>query len=118
MKTAILLCALLCSCSSIQSNIKTVPPKEKIVRLTSYSHLESDSLKYGRKNAVGTNLCYYGEIRSSAADWSVYPLGTQFKIKGINSLFTVDDYGSSLIGTKTIDIYFPTKSLMRKWDTQ
>ena len=45
-------------------------------------------------------------------------MGTQFKIKGQPYIYTVDDYGSALVGTATIDIYQPTKALMRSWGTR
>ena len=69
-------------------------------------------------NAAGTPLRYSSRVRSAAADWSVYPVGTTFKIKGLPHLYVVDDYGSSLVGTNTVDIYHPTLSSMRKWGTQ
>ncbi len=86
----------------------------RTVRTTAYSHRESDSLIYGVKTAAGTNL-KYGRVRSAAADWSVYPVGTVFKIDGEPYLYEVDDYGSALVGTQTIDIYKPTMSAMRSW---
>ena len=97
------------------STTKSAPTQ--VVRTTAYSHLERDSLPYGRKNAVGTTLLY-GQTRSAAADWSVYPVGTEFRIKGLPNLFRVDDYGSALVGTKTIDLFFPTKKLMRWWGSR
>lgn len=84
------------------------------VRTTAYSHKESDSLQYGVKNAAGSNL-KYGRVRSAAADWSVYPVGTVFRIEGEPYLYEVDDYGSALVGTQTIDLYKPTMSAMRDW---
>ncbi|MDG2124798.1 MAG: hypothetical protein P8J87_13930, partial [Verrucomicrobiales bacterium] len=86
----------------------------RIVRTTAYCHLEADSLKYGKLNAVGTQL-KYGKVRSAAADWSQYPVGTVFKIKGEPYLYEVDDYGSALVGTNTIDLYKPTKPAMHAW---
>jgi 3D (Asp-Asp-Asp) domain-containing protein len=83
-------------------------------RTTAYTHTESDHIKYGRKNAVGTKL-QSGKVISAAADWSEYPLGTQFKIEGRPETFVIDDYGSALVGTKTIDIYHTTKKGMRNW---
>ena len=85
------------------------------VRTTAYTHNESDHLKYGRKTALGTRL-RFGKVRSAAADWSRYPVGTQFRIKdqpGI--LYEVDDYGGALVGTGTIDLYKPTFSAMNRW---
>lgn len=87
----------------------------RVVRTTAYTHSESDHVGYGPKNAIGTYLKYGEKVRSAAADWSVYPLGTKFKIKGEPYIYVVDDYGSALVGTATIDIYQPNKSLMRQW---
>ncbi len=87
----------------------------RVVRTTAYTHSESDHVGYGPKNAEGSYLKYGSRIRSAAADWSIYPLGTKFKIKGQPYTYVVDDYGSALVGTATIDIYQPNKSLMRKW---
>ena len=87
----------------------------RVVRTTAYTHSELDHRGYGARNAIGTSLKYTNQVRSAAADWSVYPLGTRFKIKGEPYIYVVDDYGSALVGTGTIDIYQPTKELMRKW---
>lgn len=92
--------------------------RNRIVRTTAYTHSESDHLAYGRKNAIGTSLKYTKNVRSAAADWSVYPLGTKFRIKGQPYLYVVDDYGSAMTGTGTIDIYQPSKNLMRQWGRQ
>jgi 3D (Asp-Asp-Asp) domain-containing protein len=86
-----------------------------MVRTTAYSHVESDHLTYGRKSAAGTNLQYGSHVRSAAADWSKYPLGTRFTIEGLPYEYVVDDYGSALVGTETIDIYKPEASTMNQW---
>jgi hypothetical protein len=54
-------------------------------------------------------------VRSAAADWSVFPVGTIFQIEGTPHIYQVDDYGSALVGTNTIDIYQPSKSQMNAW---
>lgn len=92
-------------------------PKQtnRVVRTTAYTHTEGDHIVYGPSNAIGTRLMYTDTLRSAAADWSVYPLGTKFKIKGEPYTYVVDDYGSALVGTATIDIYQPTRALMNKW---
>lgn len=87
----------------------------RVVRTTAYTHSESDHVGYGPKNAAGSYLKYGSRVRSAAADWSVYPLGTKFRIKGQPYTYVIDDYGSALVGTATIDIYQPNKSLMRQW---
>ncbi|MBB5353545.1 3D (Asp-Asp-Asp) domain-containing protein [Haloferula luteola] len=87
----------------------------RYVRTTAYTCSESDHLEYGSMNAAGTPLRYTSQVRSAAADWSVYPVGTKFRIKGMPQLFVVDDYGSALTGTGTIDIYTPTRGHMDAW---
>lgn len=89
--------------------------RNRVVRTTAYTHTESDHLAYGPRNAIGTSLKYTDQVRSAAADWSVYPLGTRFKIKGQPYIYVVDDYGSALVDTGTIDIYQPSHELMHKW---
>lgn len=85
------------------------------VRTTAYTHDESDHLVYGFKNAVGTNL-KFGSVRSAAADWSRFPVGTKFRIAGQPDIvYEVDDYGSALVGTGTIDLYKPSQSMMNNW---
>jgi 3D (Asp-Asp-Asp) domain-containing protein len=86
-----------------------------MVRTTAYSHVEADHLVYGRKSAAGTTLQYGSHVRSAAADWSKYPLGTRFTIEGLPYEYVVDDYGSALVGTETIDIYKPEAGTMNKW---
>ncbi len=89
--------------------------RNRIVRTTAYTCSEDDHLIYGNKNATGTALRYTNQVRSAAADWSFYPVGTTFRIKGLPYLYVVDDYGSALTGTGTIDIYKPTKAIMNQW---
>lgn len=85
------------------------------VRTTAYTHTESDHIKYGTLTALGTHLRYSPEYHSVAADWSRFPLGTKFRMKGHDRLFVVDDYGKALVGGATIDIYFPSKERMNNW---
>jgi|TARA_B110000305_G_C19376924_1_gene607496 3D (Asp-Asp-Asp) domain-containing protein len=86
-----------------------------MVRTTAYSHLQADSLPYGRLSAAGNTLQYGSEVRSAAADWSKYPLGTRFVIEGLPYQYVVDDYGSALVGTETIDIYRPSLRGIGEW---
>lgn len=89
--------------------------RNRIVRTTAYTCSEDDHLIYGNKNATGTPLRYTNRVRSAAADWSFYPVGTTFRIKGLPYLYVVDDYGSALLGTGTVDIYKPSKDIMNAW---
>lgn len=92
--------------------------RTRIARTTAYTHSESDHLIYGSRNALGGNLRYSSKVRSAAADWSFYPAGTTFRIKGEPYLYVVDDYGSALTGTGTIDIYRPSRASMNSWGTR
>lgn len=121
-----LLAALCAGCSSCQSVSKVAPTKLTSVsvgspgatlsnvKTTAYTQSESDHIVYGAKSAVGNTL-KFGAVRSAAADWSVYPVGTEFKIEGEPYVYQVDDYGSALVGTKTIDLYRPSKASMDQW---
>ena len=92
--------------------------RRRQVRTTAYSHMENEKGVVGRQNAISTRLVYTKTKRSAAADWSVYPVGTKFKIKGHPQVYTIDDYGSALVGTNTIDIFKPSLRSMRKWGTR
>lgn len=85
------------------------------LRTTAYTHTEADHIKYGKKTALGTDLRYTPEYHSVAADWSRFPLGTKFRMQGVDRLFVVDDYGKALVGSRTVDIYFPSKRQMNHW---
>ena len=89
--------------------------RRRVVRTTAYTCSEDDHLIYGSMNATGTRLRYNNRVRSAAADWSFYPVGTTFRIKGLPYLYVIDDYGSALTGTGTIDIYKPNKDVMNLW---
>jgi len=116
---ALLLAFSLCSCSASKvagNSIPTSKPGSVVykVKTTAYSHTEADSLKYGRGSATG-NALMYGKVRSAAADWSVFPMGTVFRIIGEPYTYVVDDYGRALVGTKTIDLYRPSKAEIKNW---
>lgn len=95
--------------------VYTFGERNRVVRTTAYTCTECDHLQYGSKNAIGTPLKFNNRVRSAAADWSFYPLGTVFKIKGMPYLYVVDDYGSALTGTGTVDIYKPSHAWMNAW---
>ncbi len=103
---------ILPACSSVGLNKHAT--RINSVRTTAYTHSESDHIIYGARTAVGTHL-KYGNLRSAAADWSVFPVGTIFQIEGLPYVYQVDDYGSALVGTNTIDLYKPDKATMKAW---
>jgi len=86
------------------------PRRLQNVRTTAYSRGEDG----GRRNAVGANLSH-GRCCSAASDWSRIPLGTHFRIAGTKEEYIIDDYGTALIGTNTIDLYKPSRLEMRRW---
>lgn len=80
------------------------------VRTTAYTKSE----KGGPRNAVGEYLSGR-HVMSAASDWSRFPLGTRFRIIDTNEEYVIDDYGSALIGTNTIDLYKPSRLDMKRW---
>jgi 3D (Asp-Asp-Asp) domain-containing protein len=80
------------------------------VRTTAYTHTE----RGGRRNALGIYLSGR-HVMSAASDWSCWPLGTRFRLVDTNEEYIIDDYGTALIGTGTIDLYKPTRLEMKKW---
>ena len=82
----------------------------KIVRTTAYTCAEPG----GRHDACG-GILSTGAIHSAAADWSRYPVGTRFKIIETGEICEIDDYGSALVGTNTIDLYKGSNRQMRTW---
>ncbi len=80
------------------------------VRTTAYTRKE----KGGIQNALGKYLSGR-HVMSAAADWSRFPLGTRFRICSTREEFIIDDYGTALVGSNTIDLYKPTKLEMKRW---
>ena len=80
------------------------------VRTTAYTRKEEG----GIHNALGKYLSGR-HVMSAAADWSRFPLGTRFRICSTREEFVIDDYGTALVGTNTIDLYKPTKLEMKRW---
>jgi 3D (Asp-Asp-Asp) domain-containing protein len=118
MKTLLILglattCALFgSSCASVEKTAAAQRTGKRVhqVRTTAYTHTEAG----GRRNAIGTRLSGKN-VMSAAADWSRWPLGTKFRIVDTDEVFQIDDYGSALIGTRTIDLYKTNRLAMNKW---
>ena len=106
---AILAIALLGACASSTGAVqKTSPGTRMRVRTTAYHHSEPG----GRANGIGGKL---SAAHSAASDWSWLPVGTRFKIVQTGEDYLIEDYGSALVGKKTIDIYKPTRKAMNAW---
>ena len=80
------------------------------VRTTAYTRSEGG----GPHNAIGTYVSGR-QARSAASDWSRFPLGTRFRIVGSKEEYVIDDYGTALVGTSTIDLYKPSRLEMKRW---
>jgi len=83
-----------------------------VVRTTAYTANEPG----GGCNACGERLHFgAGGSYSAAADWSWLPLGTRFRMAETGRTYVIEDYGSALVGRKTIDLFMPSGSAMRAW---
>ena len=80
------------------------------VRTTAYTRSRHGM----ERNAIGSQL-KSGDLKSAAADWSRFPLGTKFNICGTHQTYVVDDYGPALVGTNKIDLYMPSPREMQHW---
>jgi 3D (Asp-Asp-Asp) domain-containing protein len=80
------------------------------VRTTAYTRTE----KGGHRNAVGLYLSGH-HVMSAASDWSRFPFGTRFRIVETKEEYVIDDYGTALIGTGTIDLFKKTRLDMKTW---
>lgn len=88
----------------------TRPGATRTVRTTAYTAYEPG----GPRNALGQRLSA-GVVTSAAADWSQFPVGTKFKVRQDGRIYRIDDYGSALVGTETIDLYRTSGRDMRNW---
>ena len=111
MIAAIAALASLSGCASTTSSPNS-HAKHMTVRTTAYTQTEPG----GANNAIGSRLHYGGGGEFSAAsDWSWMPLGTRFRIAGSPRIYVIEDYGSALVGRQTIDLFMPSRSIMRNW---
>ena len=113
MLLAICAIASLAGCASTpRSSSHQAKGKRMHVRTTAYTHTEPG----GSNNAIGTRLRYGNSgVFSAASDWSWMPLGTRFRMLENGRTYVIEDYGSALVGRKTIDLYMPTRRIMRNW---
>jgi 3D (Asp-Asp-Asp) domain-containing protein len=80
------------------------------VRTTAYTHSEES----GCHNALGCRLSGQ-HVMSATSDWSRLPLGTRFRVPDTNEEYIIDDYGTALVGTDTIDLYKLNRLDMHRW---
>jgi 3D (Asp-Asp-Asp) domain-containing protein len=94
----------------ISTNPAYEPQGHCEVRTTAYTH----SRRCRETNATGSQL-KAEDLKSAAADWSRFPLGTKFKVCETHETYVVDDYGPALVGTNKIDLFTPSLREMRHW---
>ncbi len=104
--------SLLASCAETPKPllVSSVHAQRVQVRTTAYTRGEGS----GSHNAIG-NYLSGRHVLSAASDWSRFPLGTRFRIVGTTEEYIIDDYGTGLVGTNTIDLYKPSRLEMKRW---
>jgi 3D (Asp-Asp-Asp) domain-containing protein len=102
----------LVSCAQQPRQATAQPSAHRIanVRTTAYASGENG----GHRNAVGAYLSGR-HVMSAASDWSRFPLGTHFRIVDTKEEYVIDDYGTALVGTNTIDLYKTSRLDMKRW---
>ena len=91
----------------------------RTVRATSYFHGGDASTGSDTRSALGSEL-QAGLVRSAAADWSHYPVGTRFRIVGdtTEQEYVVDDFEDGLSGPDAVELYMPTRQDMEAWGSR
>lgn len=107
----LLIALLMVGCASSQKTAKSTTHQRMTVRTTAYTHTEAG----GSNNAIGSRLRFGGDTYSAASDWSWLPLGTRFRMVENGRNYVIEDYGSALVGRKTIDLYKPSMAAVRAW---
>ena len=96
---------LLGGCAQAPRRGEIIATNRMRVRTTAYT---------GTFNAISRRLSH-GLVTSAASDWSQFPVGTRFRIRQTGQLYEIDDYGSALVGTRTIDLCMPCARVMHQW---
>lgn len=100
--------------ASTPKNLSTDGLRIEGVKTTAYSASVEDNGDNDGRNALGRPL-KTGRVTSAAADWSRWPVGTRFRIVETGQEYIVDDYGSALVGTGTIDLYKTSDAQVDRW---
>src|SRR4029450_991349 len=101
--------SLVVGCATQKTDLTSAQRIQR-VRTTAYTHTE----RGGPRNAVGDGLSRQ-RGRSAAAEWARFPRGTHFRIPSTNEEYIIDDYGTALVGTDTIDLYKANRLAMKQW---
>src|SRR5438552_18902784 len=102
---------LIAGCATPSKPTVTSARRIPTVRTTAYTHREGGS---GYNNALGCRLSGQ-HVMSAASDWSHFPVGTRFRIAETNEEYVIDDYGTALIGTDSIDFDKLSRLEIKRW---
>ena len=92
-------------CATTPPPAGSAPAAPKLGKIVSSNTLKVRTTAYlGTRNAIGGRPLT-GKLTSAAADWSEFPLGTRFRVRETGKSYIIDDYGSALVGNRTIDLY-------------
>jgi 3D (Asp-Asp-Asp) domain-containing protein len=108
-----ILALFMAGCAQVEGNAArhSLNPTSIQVRTTAYTHTEPG----GSNNAIGSRLRFGSDVSSASADWSWLPVGTRFRVAETGRTYVIEDYGSALVGNKTVDLYMPNTAMMRAW---
>jgi 3D (Asp-Asp-Asp) domain-containing protein len=96
--------------AALVTNATAGPQGQREVRTTAYI-----GSRHGVAENANDSQLKSGHLTSAAADWSRFPLGTKFKIRGTDTIYVVDDYGPALVGTNKIDLCMPSRREVHHW---
>ncbi len=120
---AISIALILAGCATTPTTAKAQAKAGKAgdhmrVRTTAYTPNERGG--GGTCNACGQRLHFGGtdNTYSAGSDWAWLPLGTRFKIAETGRTYVIEDYGSAIVGKKTIDLFMPSRAAMFAWGTR
>jgi 3D (Asp-Asp-Asp) domain-containing protein len=101
-------------CLPLRDIDKQIGQRIEKVRTTAYIHGAAENGAHAGSNAIGTPL-KSGALSSAAADWSHWPAGTRFRVVETGREYIIDDIGSAIVGTNTIDLFKPNSRAMNRW---
>jgi len=92
---------------------KQVGQRIEKVRTTAYTHGAAENGPI--KGQMPLARLKSGALSSAAADWSHWPVGTRFRVVETGREHIIDDVGSAIVGTNTIDLFKPSSRAMHQW---
>ena len=96
---------------------KQIGQRIEKVRTTAFTHGAAEKGAHAGSTAIGTPL-KSGALSSAAADWPYWPVGTRFRVVETGREYIIDDIGSAIVGTNTIDLFKPNSRAMDRWSVR